>query len=81
MPPTVQTDLAADIAEGDVFPLMTTDELVKQTFAALKGSALEIRPGQSKLLAWMRRLAPNFINRQLWKASKKLVPVGAGQAQ
>src|SRR5256886_10406272 len=77
MPPTVKTDLAADIAEGDVFPLMTTDELVKQAFASLKGDALEIRPGQSKLLALMRRLAPDFINRQLWKASKKLVPVGA----
>jgi len=24
----------------------------------------------------MRRFAPDFINRQLWKASKKLVPVG-----
>ena len=78
MPPTVKTDLAADIAEGDVFPLMTTDELVKQAFASLKGGALEIRPGQSKLLAWMRRLAPDFINRQLWKASKKLVPVEVG---
>src|SRR5205823_5598244 len=78
MPPTVKTDLAANIAEGAVFPLMTTDELVKQAFASLKGGALEIRPGQSKLLAWMRRLAPDFINRQLWKASKKLVPIGVG---
>jgi uncharacterized oxidoreductase len=77
MPPAVRTDLAADIAEGDVFPLMTTDELVKQSFASLKAGALEIRPGQSKQLALMRRLAPDFINRQLWKASKKLVPVGA----
>jgi len=25
----------------------------------------------------MRRLAPEFINGQLWKASKKLVPAGA----
>src|SRR5205814_823045 len=78
MPPTVKTDLAADIAEGDLFPLMTPDELVKQAFASLKRGALEIRPGQSKLLAWMRRLAPDFINRQLWKASKKLVPIGVG---
>src|SRR3954467_13229689 len=42
MPPAVKTDLAADIAEGGVFPLMTTDELVKQVFANLKGGALEI---------------------------------------
>src|SRR6185312_4843488 len=31
MPPAVKTDLAADIAEGEVFTLMTTDELVKQS--------------------------------------------------
>ena len=76
MPPAVKTDLAADIAEGDVFPLITTDELVKQSFASLKAGALEIRPGQARQLAFMRRLAPDFINGQLWKASKKLVPVG-----
>src|SRR5437763_13740780 len=76
MPPAVKTELAADIAESDVFTLMTTDELVKQSFASLKAGALEIRPGQAKQLAFMRRLAPNFINGQVWKASKKLVPAG-----
>ena len=76
MPPAVKTDLSADIAEGDGFTLLTTDELVKQSFASLKEGALEVRPGQAKLLALMRRLAPDFINRQLWEASKKLVPVG-----
>jgi uncharacterized oxidoreductase len=78
MPPAVKTDLAADITEGDGFTMITTDELVKQSFASLKVGALEIRPGQSKTLSWMRRLAPDFINRQLWKASKKLVPVAVG---
>ncbi len=78
MPPAVKTDLAADIAEGDGITLMTTEELVKQSFASLKTGALEIRPGQAKQLAFMRRFAPGFINRQLWKASKKLVPVGVG---
>ena len=78
MPPAVKTDLSADIAEGDGIALMTTDELVKQSFALLKKGALEIRPGQAKQLALMRRLAPDFINRQLWKASKKLVPIGVG---
>src|SRR5205823_84754 len=80
MPPAVKTDLSADIAEGDGIALMTTDELVKQSFALLKKGALEIRPGQAKQLALMRRLAPDFINLQLWKASKNLVPVAAGQA-
>jgi uncharacterized oxidoreductase len=78
MPPAVKTDLTGDLPEGDGITLMTTDELVKQSFASFKAGALEIRPGQAKQLALMRRLAPDFINAQLWKASKKLVPVGVG---
>ena len=73
MPPAVKTDLTAEFSEGGA-SLMTTDELVKQSFASLKAGAPEIRPGQSRTLAWMRRLAPGFINRRLWKASRKLVP-------
>jgi uncharacterized oxidoreductase len=75
MPPAVKTDLTADLPEGSL-KLITTDELVKESFAALKAGAQEIRPGQAKQLAFLRRLAPDFINGQLWKASKKLVPVG-----
>jgi len=79
MPPGVKTDLTGDLPEGDGITLMTTDELVKQSLASFKaGAALEIRPGKSNQLALMRRLAPEFINRKLWKASKKLVPVGVG---
>ena len=76
MPPGVKTDLTAALSEGGM-SLMTTDELVKQSFASLKAGAVEIRPGQSKQLALMRRLAPDFINKQLWKASRKLVPARA----
>lgn len=76
MPPAVKTALSADLPEGGSVTLITTDELVKQSFASFKAGALEIRPGQAKQLALMRRLAPDFINGQLWKASKKLVPVG-----
>ena len=76
MPPAIKTALSADLPEGGLVALITTDELLKQTFAAFKKGKLEIRPGQANLLALMRRLAPAFINRQLWKASKKLVPVG-----
>ena len=75
MPPAVKTELTSDLPEGSL-KLITTDELVKQSFAALKAGAQEIRPGQAKQLAFLRRLAPDFINGQLWKASKKLVPVG-----
>ncbi len=74
MPPAVKTDLTGDFVEGNGVTLMTTDELVKQSFASFKAGTLEIRPGQARQLALMRRLAPNFINGQLWKASKKLVP-------
>jgi uncharacterized oxidoreductase len=75
MPPAVKTDLTADLPGGSL-TLITTDELVKQSFVSFKAGALEIRPGQAKQLAFMRRLAPEFINGQLWKASKNLVPVG-----
>ena len=76
MPPAVKTDMTTELAEGGG-TVISTDELVKQSFALLKTGTLEIRPGQSKQLAFLRRLAPNFINRQLWKLSKKLVPVAA----
>jgi uncharacterized oxidoreductase len=78
MPPAVTTALSADLPEGGLVALITTDKLSKQTFAALKKGKLEIRPGQANLLARMRRLVPGFMNRQLWKASKKLVPVAVG---
>ena len=76
MPPWVKTEMTAEVPEGDGITLISTDELVKQSFASLKAGAVEIRPGQSKQLAFLRRLAPDFINGQLWKMSKKLVPVG-----
>jgi uncharacterized oxidoreductase len=74
MPPAVKTAMTTELAEGGG-TVITTGELVKQSFASLKAGALEIRPGQSRQLALLRRLAPDFINRQLWKSSKKLVPV------
>lgn len=64
MPPGVRTDMTADLPEGDGIRLITTDKLLKVSFASLKAGKLEIRPGQSNLLAWMRRLAPDYINRQ-----------------
>lgn len=76
MPPAVRTEMTDGWDEHGV-NLISTAELVKQSFAALRSGRLEIRPGQSKQLAFMRRLAPNFINRQLWKASKAFVPEAA----
>lgn len=77
MPPAVKTDMTAELQEEEGIALISTDELIKQSFAGFKTGKLEIRPGQSNLLALMRRLAPNFINRQIWKASRKLVPTEA----
>lgn len=76
MPPAVKTDMTAELSEGEGVSLITTDDLVKSSFASLEAGDLEVRPGQSNQLAFMRRLAPGFINGQLWKASKKFVPVG-----
>ena len=76
MPPAVRTDLTDEFAEHGI-SMISTGELVKQSFAALRAGKREIRPGQSKQLAFLRRLAPNFINRQLWNASKALVPATA----
>jgi uncharacterized oxidoreductase len=76
MPPAVRTEMTSEFDEAGISTI-TTDELVKQTLAALRAGKKEIRPGQSNLLAFMRRLAPDLINRQLWKASKALVPAAA----
>ena len=74
MPPAIETDMTSEFPEE--VSKITTVELVRQTFAALKAGTLEIRPGQTNQVAFMRRLAPDFIHRQLWKASKEMVPVG-----
>jgi uncharacterized oxidoreductase len=76
MPPAVRTDMTSEFGEAGISTI-TTDELVRQTVAGLRAGREEIRPGQSNLLALMRRVAPGFINRQLWKASKALVPAAA----
>lgn len=75
MPPAVKTSLTADLPEGGPVALISTDVLVAKTFAALKAGKFEIRPGQSNLLRLMSRLIPDVMNRQLWKASKPLVPI------
>ena len=59
--------------------MISTEKLVKLSFAGLRSGKVEIRPGQSRQLAFMRRLAPNFINRQLWKASKALIPAAGAR--
>ena len=78
MPPAVRTEMTTELeAAGDV-TMIDTNELVRLTFRALVAGETEIRPGQANALAFMRRLAPGFIERQLWKSAKKLVPRLAG---
>jgi len=73
MPPAVKTELAPIPSETNV-KVITTDELVGSTIKALQKGTLEIRPGQANGLRFMSRWAPNFINGQLAKASKSLIP-------
>src|SRR5437660_10919956 len=56
MPPAVRTDMTSEFDEAGISTI-TTGELVKQAFAALRAGKREIRPGQSNQLALMRRLA------------------------
>jgi uncharacterized oxidoreductase len=72
MPPAVKTDLAKLPEEG--VKVITTDVLVDATMKALKKGTLEIRPGQANGLRFMSRFAPGFIQGQLSKGTKSLIP-------
>ncbi|MGB5545686.1 MAG: hypothetical protein WBM74_03870, partial [Polyangiales bacterium] len=74
MPPAVHTELTADMPDDGDFKVLTTDELMEGTFKGLRAGRLEIRPGQANQLYWMSRIAPGFINAQLEKGSKSMVP-------
>jgi uncharacterized oxidoreductase len=75
MPPAVRTEMTADLPDEGL-TLVTTDKLVALSMTALRRGSLELRPGQSAQLALLSRVAPAFINRQLWKVAKPLVPGG-----
>jgi uncharacterized oxidoreductase len=72
MPPAVKTDLAP--LPNDGVKVITTDELVEATWKALAKGRLEIRPGQANGLRFMSRYAPAFIQKQLTKGSKAIIP-------
>jgi len=74
MPPAVHTDLTAGMPEDGDFKIITTEQLVKETFKGLRAGREEIRPGQANQLYWMSRIAPGFINAQIEKGSKSMVP-------
>ena len=73
-PPAVKTELTADMPQDGDIKIISTDLLVKETFAALRAGKLEICPGDAVKLRFMSRLAPGFINAQLAKGSAKLLP-------
>jgi uncharacterized oxidoreductase len=75
MPPAVRTDLVP-YPEDPGFKVISTDELVAATFKALGKGTSEIRPGQANSLRFMSRVAPGFIQGQLEKGSKSLIPTG-----
>lgn len=72
MPPAVKTDLAALPEEG--VKVISTDELIEMSWKALAKGRLEIRPGQANGLRFMSRFAPGFIQNQLTKGSKSIIP-------
>jgi uncharacterized oxidoreductase len=74
MPPAVQTKLTADLPDDGDFKIITTEQLITETFKGLRAGREEIRPGQANQLYWMSRIAPGFINGQMEKGSKALVP-------
>ena len=47
---------------------------MKETVKGLRAGKVEIRPGQANQLHWMSRIAPGFINAQLEKGSKGMIP-------
>lgn len=73
MPPAVKTALASGFDEVGIKTIAIGDR-VERSVAALRAGKLKIRVGQAQLLSAMRRLAPNFINRKLWKAARPLIP-------
>jgi uncharacterized oxidoreductase len=74
MPPAVHTEMTADLPGDGDFKIITIEQLMKETFQGLRAGREEIRPGQANQLHWMSRIAPGFINAQLEKGSKALVP-------
>lgn len=74
MPPAVRTELLGDVPSEGGFQILTTDQLVEATVKGLQAGRSEIRPGQANQLHWMSRIAPAFINAQLEKGSKALIP-------
>lgn len=75
MPPAVKTELA-DYPDDGSIKVITTDELVDVTLKQIGKGKLEIRPGQANALRFMSRFAPGFIQGQLEKGSKALIPQG-----
>ncbi|MGB5366861.1 MAG: SDR family NAD(P)-dependent oxidoreductase, partial [Polyangiales bacterium] len=74
MPPAVRTDLTAGMPEDGDFKVLTTAQLMEETLKGLRAGRIEIRPGQANQLYWVSRIAPGFINAQLEKGSKSMVP-------
>lgn len=65
MPPVVDTPMVADL-DGS-FTRMSPEALTEAFMAGLARKTLEITPGQSAQLRFMRRLAPGFIFGQINK--------------
>ena len=63
MPPAVHTELTADMPEDGDFKILTTAQLMEETFKGLRAGRLEIRPGQANQLYWMSTNRPRLHQR------------------
>jgi uncharacterized oxidoreductase len=73
-PPATQTDMLGPLEAADLkgISTMPVADMVQASLRGLKRGTPEIRPGQSKLLWFMNRVAPNFILAQLAKPAQRM---------
>ena len=74
IPPATDTDFNRDLPPDANVKLISVDTLVAQALPGLLRGDPEINVGQAAQLHWMSRIAPRFIQGQLYTASKGLIP-------
>src|SRR4029453_12622753 len=73
-PPATQTDMLGPLEAADLkgISTMPVADMVQASLRGLTRGTPEIRPGESKLLWFMNRVAPNFILAQLAKPAQRM---------
>ena len=74
MPPAVHTDLTADLPDDGDFKIITTEQLMAETFKGLRAGREEIRPGAGQPALLDVAYRARFHQRTAGKGTKALVP-------